>query len=78
MMKKYFSSGFFLNLKSVLSAFQRTQPERVGAEQETVPENKAVIHCFIYHRWIFTQKKPISPDGQEFCRAEVFFECRKC
>ena len=24
MMKKYFSSGFFLNLKSVLSAFQRT------------------------------------------------------
>ena len=29
-MKKYFSSGFFLNLKSALSAFQRNQPELLG------------------------------------------------
>ena len=40
MMKKYFSSGFFLNLKSVLSAFQRTQPELLGvSEQETARLN---------------------------------------
>jgi hypothetical protein len=36
MMKKYFSSGFFLNLKSLLSAIQRNQPELLGVPlQET-------------------------------------------
>ena len=40
-MKKYFSSGFFLNLKSYLSAFQRTQPELLGVSvRETAPETK--------------------------------------
>ena len=35
-MKKYFSPGFFLNLKSALSAFQRNQPELLGMpERET-------------------------------------------
>ena len=42
MMKKYFSSGFFLKFKSKLSVFQRTQvtqPELLGvSEQETRPK----------------------------------------
>ena len=38
-MKKYFSSGFFLNLKSIFSAIQRSQPELLGvSEQETTRE----------------------------------------
>ena len=33
MMKKYFSSGFFLKFKRKLSAFQRTQPELLGVSE---------------------------------------------
>ena len=33
MMKKYFSSNFFLNIKSYLSAFQRTQLELQGVSE---------------------------------------------
>ena len=39
MMKKYFSSGFFFNLKRKFSAFQRHQPELLGMpERETANE----------------------------------------
>ena len=39
MMKKYFSSNFFSNIKSYLSAFQRHQLELQGvSESETAPE----------------------------------------
>ena len=34
MMKKYFSSGFFLNFKSKLSAFQRFQPELLRVSEQ--------------------------------------------
>ena len=50
-MKKYFSSGFFFNLKSVVSAFQRTQPELLGvSEQETTREQSrgTKYHVFLY------------------------------
>ena len=40
-MKKYFSSGFFLNIKSLIIAFQRTQPELLGvSERETATGTK--------------------------------------
>ena len=40
-MKKYFSSGFFLNLKSSVLAIQRNQPELLGvSEQQTAHETK--------------------------------------
>ena len=43
MMKKYFSSGFFLKFKSKLSGFQRTQPELLGvSERKTAHETKFV------------------------------------
>ena len=39
MKKKYFSSGFFFNIKRKLSAFQRDQPELLGMpERETAGE----------------------------------------
>ena len=41
MMKKYFSSDFFSNIKSLISAFQRHQLELLGvSESETARETK--------------------------------------
>ena len=57
MMKKYFSSGFFLNFKSKLSAFQRTQPELLGvSEQETAHEAQGPQTNGFYQ----TQQPPFS------------------
>ena len=56
-MKKYFSSGFFLNLKSYLSAFQRTQLELQGVSESDgahisihrpPPRTEGQITVFIY------------------------------
>ena len=42
MMKQYFSFGFVLIPKSVVLAFQRTQPELLGlSEQETTRKQSA-------------------------------------
>ena len=41
MMKKYFSSEFFSNIKRLLSAFKRDQLELLGvSERELIPETK--------------------------------------
>ena len=58
MMRKYFSSGFFLNLKSLISAIQRNQPELLGTSlQETAriwfhrppPQREPQTTIFMYN-----------------------------